>query len=82
LLFDQYGNYVVQTLLKVAIDVSIGRFDGDASWLSILKAVVIRNQPRLQRYSSGKKILQMLGSVQNLVRNVQPLYPQKNGYMR
>ena len=35
MLFDQYGNYVVQTMLNVAIDVRSGNRNGDIKWFAI-----------------------------------------------
>ena len=35
MLFDQYGNYVVQTMLNVAIDVRSGNRMGDITWFVI-----------------------------------------------
>ena len=34
MLFDQYGNYVVQTMLNVAIDVRSGNRMGDITWFT------------------------------------------------
>ncbi|KAI6215841.1 PUM-HD domain-containing protein [Aphelenchoides besseyi] len=60
MMFDQYGNYVVQRLLTVAIDVATGRRQGDPNWLAMLAETVSRNKMALQRYSSGKKIINTL----------------------
>jgi len=60
LLFDQYGNYIMQKLLLIAIAVCKGLREGEQNWMSILTQAVIRNRERLSRYSSGKKILALL----------------------
>ncbi|KAI6233841.1 PUM-HD domain-containing protein [Aphelenchoides fujianensis] len=60
MLFDQYGNYVVQRLLTVCVDVATGRRPGDHKWLHSLAETVERNRLALQRYSSGKKIINTL----------------------
>ena len=60
MMFDQFGNYVVQRLLTVTIDVSCGRRQGDPTWLKMLGETVVRNHNALQRYSSGKKIIATL----------------------
>ncbi|VDN04302.1 unnamed protein product [Thelazia callipaeda] len=60
MLFDQYGNYVVQTMINVSIDVHDGRREGDAIWLSRLSERVSRHESRLLRYSSGKKIVEKM----------------------
>ena len=74
MLFDQYGNYVVQTMLNVAIDVRSGNRMGDINWFVIgvihsslpiscfmfskIVGYVFRNQQMLRRYSSGKNIIE------------------------
>lgn len=60
MMFDQYGNYVVQRLLQVCIEVSQNRRIGDHHWIEILGETVVRNMSALQRYSSGKKIINTL----------------------
>lgn len=60
MLFDQYANYVVQRLLTIAIDVYLGKRDGDKTWLERIAYHVRACSKNLQRYSSGKKILDML----------------------
>jgi len=60
MLFDQFANYVVQRLLTIAIEVYHGKRKGEKRWLEIISARVLRCANNLQRYSSGKKILDML----------------------
>lgn len=60
MLFDQYGNYIVQTLLKVLIDVKKGARSGDPKWFNILATRLIRYGDNLLKYSSGKKIIEVL----------------------
>jgi hypothetical protein len=64
MIFDQYGNYIVQKLLQIAIEVVQGHREGDPSWLNLLSGTVIRNIERLVRYSSGKKIIAALAEIQ------------------
>jgi hypothetical protein len=80
-MFDQFGNYVVQKLLQIAVEVSVGRRAGDSSWMSILKVAVVRNEQRLQRYSSGKKILEILAKIPTLTYQQPAMYfYENNGY--
>lgn len=64
MLFDQYANYVVQRLLTIAIDVTNGNREGDKTWVERIACRVLANSKNLQRYSSGKKILDMLAMTQ------------------
>lgn len=64
MLFDQFANYVVQRLLTIAIDVSNGNREGDKTWVDRIACRVVANAKNLQRYSSGKKILDMLAVTQ------------------
>uniref|UniRef100_A0A1I7V920 PUM-HD domain-containing protein n=1 Tax=Loa loa TaxID=7209 RepID=A0A1I7V920_LOALO len=63
MLFDQYGNYVVQTMINVSIDVYEDRREGDLLWLARLSERISRHEPRLMRYSSGKKIIEKMKQV-------------------
>ncbi|CAJ0577072.1 unnamed protein product, partial [Mesorhabditis spiculigera] len=68
LLFHQYGNYVVQRMLTACIDVLKGpRSAVSASdlasyrkWTGRLTDQISENVGHLSRYSSGKKIIQLL----------------------
>ncbi|KAI6241138.1 PUM-HD domain-containing protein [Aphelenchoides fujianensis] len=60
ILFNQYGNYVIQRLLHVAIDVVNGKRAGDKNWLVYIAHAVFRNKSAIDRYASGKKIIQLL----------------------
>ncbi|KAH7711010.1 pumilio-family RNA binding repeat containing protein [Aphelenchoides avenae] len=60
MVFDQYGNYVVQTLLKVCKAAHDGLRPGSAMWLQRIDAKIRSVQPRLGKYSSGKKIIELL----------------------
>ncbi|KAI6220297.1 Fem-3 mRNA-binding factor 2 [Aphelenchoides besseyi] len=60
MLFNQYGNYVIQRLLAVAIDVVNDRRQGDKNWLVYIAHAVYRNKSAIDRYASGKKIIQSL----------------------
>lgn len=71
-MFDRYGNYVLQTLLKVLIEVRHGRFNkcdmpGAAAAKKVLSDAfevvakkVIRQTPMLMNYTSGKSILRLV----------------------
>lgn len=60
MLFDQFGNYVVQRLLAIAIEIRHGRRKGTGSWFDPLSKKIIVNASALLRYSSGKKIIEVL----------------------
>uniref|UniRef100_H2WKG5 PUM-HD domain-containing protein n=1 Tax=Caenorhabditis japonica TaxID=281687 RepID=H2WKG5_CAEJA len=69
LLFHQYGNYVIQQMIYICYSALRGeRFqeqrdiDLYSSWLERIKERVFRNSARLERFSSGKKILEALQS--------------------
>lgn len=57
MLFDQYGNYVVQTMLDIAITVCDGKTCGNKNWLNRLRERILRYETRLSKYSSGKKLI-------------------------
>lgn len=57
MLFHQYGNYVVQRMLEVAIQIKLGRRGGDPLWYNEIVSYVINHRDRLSRYSSGQKII-------------------------
>lgn len=57
LMFDQFGNYVLQTMLELAADVLAGRRKGKREWLSRLVYRIICRQSELIPYSSGKTLL-------------------------
>jgi hypothetical protein len=63
LLFDQFGNYVVQRLFSVAIEVYEGRRVGDKTWFGTIATRVMQSEASLRRYSSGKKLLRMVQDV-------------------
>ncbi|KAH7730496.1 pumilio-family RNA binding repeat containing protein [Aphelenchoides avenae] len=64
LLNHQFGNYVIQTLLRVSIDVVKGQRAGDPKWFYLLRKEIIANETRLVKYTSGRTILQVLKSAQ------------------
>ncbi|KAI6190830.1 PUM-HD domain-containing protein [Aphelenchoides bicaudatus] len=76
MMFNQYGNYVVQKLLTIAT--GIYRRCGDSTLIDALNRTVMRNHSRLQRYSSGKKIIDTLDDFNKEVsaRRNQPMYYQ------
>uniref|UniRef100_A0A914CN01 PUM-HD domain-containing protein n=1 Tax=Acrobeloides nanus TaxID=290746 RepID=A0A914CN01_9BILA len=57
LMFNKYGNYVVQTLLKVLIYIRHGLFPGDPTWFDYLAKKIIKQSHSLLQYNSGKSIL-------------------------
>lgn len=61
---DIFGNYVVQTLLTVCFEMHIGIRDGTARYLPQLENKIRAMQPRLMRYSAGKKIIELLDQLQ------------------
>lgn len=63
LLFDQFGNYVIQTMLDVAVKAKKGEHGGNNFWFERLAERIITTQHKLIRYSSGKKILEKLSAV-------------------
>ncbi|VDO24953.1 unnamed protein product [Onchocerca flexuosa] len=73
MLFDQYGNYVVQTMINVSIDVHDDRREGDLTWLTRLSERISRHESRLLKYSSGKKIIEkmkQLSTTDNVICSV------------
>ncbi|GMT22004.1 hypothetical protein PFISCL1PPCAC_13301 [Pristionchus fissidentatus] len=65
LLFHQFGNYVVQRMLMICLGQSErkkSRLDDQTRepWMARLEDRINRNAGKLLRYSSGKKILDML----------------------
>lgn len=72
MLFDQFANYVVQRLLTIAIEVHNKQRVGEISWFDNLAARVRLRSKELQRYSSGKKILDMLAAT------LYQQYPRQN----
>ncbi|EJW87248.1 pumilio-family RNA binding repeat containing protein [Wuchereria bancrofti] len=62
LLFDQFGNYVIQTMLDIAVEAKEKKRVGNDSWFKRLAERIIKSQHKLIRYSSGKKILEKLSA--------------------
>ncbi|CAJ0928644.1 unnamed protein product, partial [Mesorhabditis belari] len=68
LLFHQYGNYVVQRMLLICIGLlqqaerghNIGHLNQISKWTHRLENLIDTNAQRLTRYSSGKKLLEVL----------------------
>ena len=60
ILFNQYGNYVIQRLLEILIEVRNGARAGSPSWFDRLAKRLIQNESNLMKYSSGKKIIEVL----------------------
>ncbi|ULU06462.1 hypothetical protein L3Y34_018369 [Caenorhabditis briggsae] len=74
LLFHQFGNYVVQRMLKTCIDAVTGQRDTldevnyskrFENWFNKLYVRVRREKARLMRFSSGKKMLEILQGMEN-----------------
>ncbi|MCP9261765.1 Pumilio-family RNA binding repeat containing protein [Dirofilaria immitis] len=61
LLFDQFGNYVIQTMLEIAVETREKKRVGNDSWFNRLAERIVRSQHKLMKYSSGKRILEKLG---------------------
>jgi pumilio RNA-binding family len=62
MLFDQYGNYVIQRLLNMAIQARHGKRQGKAKWFDILAQRICLNAQALLKYSSGKKIIETVSA--------------------
>uniref|UniRef100_A0A914LNL4 PUM-HD domain-containing protein n=1 Tax=Meloidogyne incognita TaxID=6306 RepID=A0A914LNL4_MELIC len=60
MLFHQYGNYVVQRMLEVAIQVRLGQRCGDQQWFDRIVTYAFSVGRQLSRYSSGKKVLETI----------------------
>ncbi|CAI2303740.1 unnamed protein product [Caenorhabditis sp. 36 PRJEB53466] len=81
LLFHQYGNYVIQQMIHICCSAIIGQgerhlekreVDLYSTWLERIKERVFRNSARLERFSSGKKIIEALqGSIPSLALSMQ-----------
>lgn len=80
MLFDQYGNYVVQRMLDIAIKVRLGQRVGDAAWFHQIVSYAHSVRTQLARYSSGQKILETIQKHMATLR--QPLlgYPAAPAY--
>ncbi|KAF1764484.1 hypothetical protein GCK72_004432 [Caenorhabditis remanei] len=75
LIFHQFGNYVVQRILHICVDCVIGDrptlvdgvdyFEKFKSWLSKLYVKARKDRTRLTRFSSGKKIIDLLEKVES-----------------
>ncbi|KAI6239919.1 PUM-HD domain-containing protein [Aphelenchoides fujianensis] len=57
MMFDQFGNYVIQEMLKVAREVKEGRQHGMPSWFHAIWATAKKNSRHLARFIYGRKIL-------------------------
>ncbi|CAD6198053.1 unnamed protein product [Caenorhabditis auriculariae] len=71
LLFHQFGNYVIQRMLDICREVVIGKRVYSqvytakfTQWMSRMGYRVSREQNRLARFSSGKKIIDILNSLE------------------
>lgn len=60
LIFDQFGNYVVQTMLVVSVEVKQGKKQGNVEWFDRLATRIVKYFHRLKNYSSGKKLIQLV----------------------
>ncbi|ULU06460.1 hypothetical protein L3Y34_018368 [Caenorhabditis briggsae] len=77
LMFHQFGNYVVQRMLQICVDAVTGQRDTHINgidfrhkfenWLAKLYVRARREKSRLNRFSSGKKILDILQSMEGYV---------------
>uniref|UniRef100_A0AC34FA63 PUM-HD domain-containing protein n=1 Tax=Panagrolaimus sp. ES5 TaxID=591445 RepID=A0AC34FA63_9BILA len=62
MLFDQYGNYVIQRLLNMGIQIRRGKRQGKAKWFDVLTQRISVNVQPLLKYSSGKKIIETVSA--------------------
>lgn len=77
MIFHQYGNYVVQRMLSTCIEAARARISGiklrdmdnRLEWLQRLKDRIQTNEAKLSKYSSGKKILDMMADCPCLPRS-------------
>lgn len=76
LLFDQYGNYVVQTMLEVAIDVKQNEREGRVEWFDHIVQRVAKYQHKIAKFSSGKRIIQKLVQM-NALRGDENVTPDR-----
>ncbi|EGT50822.1 hypothetical protein CAEBREN_07483 [Caenorhabditis brenneri] len=69
LLFHQYGNYVIQQMINICCTAIMGKSESRlgakeieqyTQWLERIKERVARNSHRLERFSSGNKIIEAL----------------------
>lgn len=54
---DILGNYVVQTMIRIAIELLNGKRQGSAHWFFELRKKVDAMAPQLEKRASGNKIL-------------------------
>ncbi|VDK68410.1 unnamed protein product [Litomosoides sigmodontis] len=71
LLFDQFGNYVIQTMLDISVQTMEKKRVGSDSWFKRLSERILKSQWKLMRYSSGKKILEKLNAAISNEENIQ-----------
>ncbi|KAH7726948.1 pumilio-family RNA binding repeat containing protein [Aphelenchoides avenae] len=60
LIFHKYGNYVIQAALEESSRIVGGVKHGDPQWFFLLEKRIRKAQERLARFSSGKRLLQIL----------------------
>ncbi|ULU04131.1 hypothetical protein L3Y34_017135 [Caenorhabditis briggsae] len=88
LIFHQFGNYVVQRMLQTCVDAVTGqrniaccsetRLDGVnyakkfENWLNKLYVRIRKEKSRLTRFSSGKKMLDILSSMEDTYQFMPP----------
>ena len=82
MLFDQFGNYVVQRMLDIAIKVRLGQRQGKLVWFNCIADYVISVRHQLARYSSGAKILETVSAHMGATQIRQPLFASGSGNKR
>lgn len=63
LAFDQYGNYVLQTLLRIHVETLRGERDGELYLLDRIGVKLRVHARRLRERSSGCRILELIDDV-------------------
>ncbi|CAI2329981.1 unnamed protein product [Caenorhabditis sp. 36 PRJEB53466] len=81
LLFHQFGNYVVQQMITICTSALIGKEERQLSsaeyaqysrWYERIKSRVVRHASRLERFSSGKKIIDSVARMSVLSPPIPP----------
>jgi len=80
MLFDQFGNYVVQRMIAIASDVHMNKRRGDKKWLYLIKQKIVSCGYRLNRYATGKKIIEAINDALKQVKLQSASMPERQAH--